>query len=261
MTPAPAPVRDPIRPWFVFVMMALTGVIVWGIQEHRRAQQLVALQETVEARFEKFGKATQAQGHVADAQQLAYRVKEILAPELAREISRQGGRIVSTVQATGTVPASVLPHQVVVIETPGQVVTVPQDRGGLPPLTSAQIVTDASGLRVGWVNREERFKLAFASWRTGGDGLRAAARLSREVDGKAEEIPLTAADAFFPASEIQRLAPVPTWSAGFGVGRDALGRTRPNVLFERHLTRNWSVETGYVNGGGLALVKYTWGFK
>lgn len=257
-----APAREPIRPWFVFTLMALSASIAWGVQEHRHARQLEALQETVEARFQQFGKATQAQGHVVDAQQLAFRVKEILAPELAREITRQGGRIVSTVAATGSVPASVLPHHPVpvVVQGPGFTGTAVQDRGGLPPLTAAAFAFDpAEGLKVSWQNRAETFHVAFAEWRTSGDGLRAAARLTREVDGKAEEIPLTTADAYFPASELQHLAPVPRWSAGFGVGRDALGRTRPNLLFERHLTRTWSLETGYVNGGGLALVKYTWG--
>jgi hypothetical protein len=241
--------------------MALTGVIVWGIQEHRRAAQLVALQETVEARFEKIGKAYQAQGRVVDAQQLAFRVKELLGPELAREISRQGGRVIGATQASGLVPATTQPLQPVVIEVPGQVVTVPQDRGGLPALTSAQIVADPSGLRVGWINREERFKLAFASWRTGGDGLRAAARLTREVDGQAEEIHLTAAEAYFPASEIQRLAPSPKFSLAAGLGKDSDGHLRPSVLLERHFSRNWSVVTGYANGGSVVMGKYTWGHK
>lgn len=256
------PAREPIRPWFVFALMALSAFITWGIQEHRHAKQLQALQETVEARFEQIGKATQAQGHVVDAQQLAFRVKDILAPELLREISRQGGRPVSVVAATGDVPATVLPHQPVpvVVSGPGFTGTAVQDRGGLPPLTAAAFAFDpGEGLKVSWQNRAETFRLGFAQWRTGGDGLRAAARLTREVDGQAEEIPLTAADAYFPASEIQRLAPVPKWSVGFGLGRDAAGRTSPNVLVERHLSRNWSIETGYVNRGGLALVKFTWG--
>lgn len=260
------PTRDPIRPWFVLLCMALSAFIAWGIQEHRHAKQLQAIQETVEARFEKIGKATQAQGHVVDAQQLAFRVKEILAPELAREISRQGGRIVSTVAATGSVPATVLPLQpvagVVNPETEGVDITVKQDRGGLPPLTWANIAYHPQhGFSVGWQNRAENFRLGFAQWRTGGDGLRAAARLSREVDGQAEEIPLTAADAYFPASEIQRLAPVPKWSAGAGLGRDSRGRLQLNAIYERHFDRHWSVQVGHVNGGPSVITKYTWGFK
>lgn len=258
----PEPARDPIRPWFVFAMMALTGLIVWGVQESRHARQLAALQETVEARFQQIGKASQAQGHVVDAQQLAFRVKEILAPELAREISRQGGRPISVVAATGDVPATVLPHQAVpvVVQGPGFAGTAVQDRGGLPPLTAAAFRFDpAEGLKVSWQNRAETFRLGFAQWRTGGDGLRAAARLSREVDGVAEEIPLTAADAYFPPSEIQRLAPVPLHGLALGLGRDPRGALRVNALYERAIDRNHSFLGGYANGGALVMWKTTWG--
>ena len=258
----PEPARDPIRPWFVLLCMGLSAFIAWAVTDHVRGREVLALQETVTAQQVQIGTATQAQGHVVDAQQLAFRVKDILAPELLREISRQGGRPVSVVAATGDVPATVLPHQPVpvVVRGSGFTGTAVQDRGGLPPLTAAAFQFDPSeGLKVSWQNRTETFRLGFAQWRTGGDGLRAAARLTREVDGQAEEIHLTAADAYVPASEIQRLAPVPKWSVGFGLGRDAAGRTSPNVLVERHLSRNWSIETGYVNRGGLALVKFTWG--
>ncbi len=246
----------------VFIAVLAAASVYFVMRSQQQATQ-DAFESTLTAKFEKFGPAYQAQGHVVTDSQLGDIVKKALGPEILREIKRQGGVIVSTVTASGTVPASASPLQVVPMEPSfeGWTGTVKQDRGGLPPLTKANIaVSPTFETSVYWNNYEEKFNAAFGEWRTGADGLRAAVRVSRNVNGVTEEIPLSGADAYFPASEVARLAPVPkyTFHLGSGLARD---RIYPVFLVSKHLTRNFQITTGYGNGGAMLLGSYSWGTK
>jgi hypothetical protein len=80
--------------------------------------------------------------------------------------------------------------------------------------------------------------------------------------GPVEEIPIAGADAFFPASEIQRIAPRPTWSLAAGPATDSkTGRTHPIVIYGRQWTPRWGTDFGHVNGNTFAIVRFTGGFK
>jgi hypothetical protein len=235
----------------------------------QQAKQVAALQDTLRAEFKLLGPSAQAQGHLLDYTELAKKVKETMGPELAAEIRKQGGRVVASVQGTALVPGSEVSQHSDPPDLPngGFDTTVVQGRpSGLPPLTEARLrYVPNLGLTTNWINYSEQYKLNFATWRTDKDGMRAGASLSREVfdpEGKSlgtEQIPLTGAEAFFPGSEVRRVESFPKYGIGLGIGRDELGRTRPNLIFEKHLTRNWSIMTGYVNGSSLILGKYTWG--
>lgn len=244
----------------VFMFLLGMATVYFAMRgEHLAVQE--AMESTVSAQFERHGNAYQAQGHLADSSQIAAQVKATLGPELLREIKRQGGVIVSTVTASGTVPASASPRQIVPMEPTfaGWNGTVKQDRGGLPPLTKANIaVSPTFETSVYWTNFEEKFNASVGEWRTGAGGLRAALRVSRTVAGVVEEIPLMGADATFPSSEVARLAPIPkvTFHLGSGVAHD---RIYPVFLVSKHLTRNFQITTGYGNGGAMLLGSYSWG--
>ncbi len=243
---------------FVFLMMGLTcagTVLVMKLRERPTPERAAAALADTVAPQQTIGPSTVAAGHAVTESENAAKLKTTMGAPLSR-------RVVSTAQASGFVPATASPLQFVVtlpVET-GWTADAVQDRGGLPPLTTAHVAFDAvAGLRVAWKNRLERFDVSTAEWRTDKDGLRLALRLSRTVDGRTEEIPLEKADAHFTVSEVTRLAPIPRFGLAVGAGRDALGRVRPNVLFERPITRNDSFITGHVNGGVFAMYKRTWG--
>lgn len=253
--------QKPASGLFTVFIAVLAAASVYFAMRSQQAATQAAFESTLTAKFEKFGPAYQARGQVADTAQIAARVKATLGPELLREIKRRGGVIVSTVTASGTVPASAPPPQLVPMEPTfaGWVGTVQQDRGGRPPLTKADIaVSPTFETSVFWNNYEEKYSLSFAEWRTGADGLRAAARLTRDVRGVTEEIPLAGADAYFPAAEVARLAPVPKYTFHLGSGLVA-NRLRPVILVSKHLTRTLSITTGYANGGPVLLGSYSWG--
>lgn len=246
----------------LFIALLAAASVYLALRNQQRATQ-EALEATVSAQFQKFGTAYQAQGHVVTDSQLRDLAKKTLGPEILREIKRQGGVIVSTVTASGTVPASASPLQVVPMQPSfeGWTGTVKQDRGGLPPLTKADIaVSPTFETSVYWNNFEEKFAVSFGEWRTGADGLRASVRVSRIVNGVTEEIPMTGADAYFPASEVARLAPIPKYTFHLGSGV-ANNRLRPVFLISKHLNRNLSITTGYANGGPVLLGSYQWGTK
>lgn len=252
---------------FVLVLIGLACLGTWAAMEHNKNKALMALTDTLDARFEKLGNAYQARGHVAKADEITALVKQSMGPELAKEIRKQGGAIVATVQAQGTVQGQVseaLPIPTVPSLEGTFTGTAMQDRGGLPPLTKAIFqFAPSTGLKVAWDNQTEKFKLNFASWRTSGDGLRAAAKLTREVNGATEEISLTGADAYFPASEVTRITPLTKGDVGFGPFLDQrTGRTRPLIFTSKRWDRRWSTAAIFIPNTGYAVIgTYSWGVK
>lgn len=223
---------------------------------------LTALQETLRSEFKKIGDSYQAKGHIGTQADVTNAATKTLGKTLVQSITSEGGHIVGTVEAQGTVPASIEPLAPIP-SLPTQDGSfdgsAAQDRGGLPPLTTARFVFHpGAGLSVGWENHAETFRLGFAEWRTAGDGLRAAVRLSREVGGKVEEIRLDSADAVFPQSEVERRYPEPKYAFGIGAGQDVNGKARTNVVFEKFITPKFSVQTGYINGRPTLIAKYIW---
>lgn len=258
---------------FVFVMIAITAVCTFASvkwfdrQDSERAA--IAIKETAEAEFKRIGLAYQAKGNITDNAGILAQTKATMGAALAREAQRRGGSIVSTVAASGLVPASASPLGLVptLPEQTGWSGTIAQDRGGLPPLTTAHIAFDAaSGLRVAWENRSETFNLSFTEWRTSADGLRAAVRLQRVVGlglAMPEEIPLTNADAYFPASEVMRVAPISKGDIGFGPFLDTHSHvTRPLIYTSKRWSRKWSTSVIAIpHLGYSAIAIYSLGGK
>lgn len=246
----------------LIVAAVVPAFTVYLVMRPKHSDPAPALVSTASAPFQQIGKAYQAKGNITDLNGAKAQATKALGSELTSAVSRQGGVIVSTVTAEGLVPASSsLLQSIQLTPSPASafVRTVPQDRGGNPPLTAAEIHYDSyAGLRVAWQNQAESFHIGFAEWRTGPDGLRAASRLSRDVGGVTEEIPLTSSDAYFPASEVERLAPFPRFTFHTGAGM-VNGRLRQVFLIQKHVARNLSLTTGYANGGPVLMVSYSWG--
>lgn len=259
------------HPILTLALMALAAVGTWAWMERKQEAQVAAVVSTAETRFHRAGVAAVAQGHVTDAREARRIVKRNLGPELARETTSAGGTVVGTLDATAEVPAAVSSPEPAQTSTAGAATNarLVQDRGGNPPLASVAVRVEGGQVIAQWTANRERFHLSTATWRGAADGLHAGLRLSREVFspdgvqlGGREEIPVTGADAWFPAAEVQRLAPMPTWSLAAGTATDSrTGRAHPIVIYGRQWSRHWGTDFGHVNGNTFATVRYTGGFK
>jgi hypothetical protein len=262
----------PIRPWFVFMMMALSFAAGVGFMKLRgnpsAEKQATALASTNQAQFKALDNgAALAAGHTPTQKEIDAIVSAKLGAAVAREIRKQGGAITATAQATGTVQGNV--SELVPLPTvPGlegearYVGSEVQDRHGLPPLTAVHFIYDQKdGLKMAWDNQTEKFDLSYSSWRSDDEGLHAAMRLTREVNGKSEDIRLTDANVFFPASEVTRITPLSKGDVGIGPFLDQrTGRTKPLLYTSKRWTR--SLSTGAVlipNVGYALIVTHTFG--
>lgn len=251
-----------IKPWFVFFMIGLSLVAGMGIQKWRSRSSpekvIKAIVDTSTAPFKQLGPSVQAKGNVTTQAEIDAMVKTRLGSAVAQEIQRQGGQAVASLQAQGTVGGMLSEvNPIPTIPVPeGISGTAIQDRGGLPPLTKAEFhYSPSSGLKVAWGNQAELFDLSFATARTDKDGLRAYARLSRTVNGQHEDIHLTNAEAFFPASEVTRIAPLAKGDVGIGPFLDQrTGRTKPLLYTSKRWTRSLSTGAFYVPNVGYALI-------
>lgn len=254
--------------WGMFLLgAALAAVSVWAWKERQQRQQVQAVVETAEAQFKRLGNAYQAQGHVVDYDELARRVKAAMGPQVAR----QGAALTELVEAVGHVRASqnqAAPVPLTPTAAPSTFqATLPQLRTG-PSLTTAQVLFDptARTATATWQNHQENFTVSFAGWRTEHDGLRAAARLQRDVRSQAgevigrEDIPLVSCDAYLSPQEVLRAAPVPKWDFGTGMSVDPRsGVRRPALYVGRYLNQEWKISTGYINGGAFVIASRTFG--
>jgi hypothetical protein len=199
------------------------------------------------------------------------RVEATLGKPLLSEITGSGGTVVETLLATASVPAVVSNPETTQTSMAGVANTarLVQDRGGNPPLASVAVSFTPPFFTTTWTSYQETFTVATTSWRTAENGLRAALRLTRHVNdasgapvGAPEEIPVTNADAYFPAPEVLRLYPQPTWSFGMGPATEMrTGKSHLMGVFGKQWTRQWGTDFGHVNGNTFAIVRYTGGFK
>lgn len=59
---------------------------------------------------------------------------------------------------------------------------------------------------------------------------------------------------------LNTVASLPKWSLGVGTSIDPRdGRQRVAVYVSSHLSRQWSIGGGSINGGGFAMAVYSWG--
>lgn len=259
--------------FLVLISCSLTYFFIQRSQEKYR----LALEATISAEFKKLGNAYQAQGHVIDYADLEKRVSAALGPQVMAEIGKTNGTLQSLTTAVGEVRGSVERLQVPpegVKEKDGSFSTsLDQSRGGLPSLTTLKLQYDPkkeglTGLTGLWDNHTEKFSMSYGEWRTGADGARAAVSLKREVykdPSKTiklgeEPIEIINADSFFSKDMIARVAPFPKYSIFLGGAVDSqTGKTNTSFYVEKHITRRFSITTGYVNRGYLLGGVYTFG--
>jgi len=226
-----------------------------------------ALNQTADAKFQSLTPTvSQLQGHVLSQTDLVSH--QPMGKGFGAAVAKQGGSLTNTATATGEVQGSVSQP---VFQTRGvtSVVTLQQDRNGLPPLTAVVIINNddllESTFTTSWQNHTERFTVSYGQWRTSADGERAALSLSRDVyDGSTklgtEQIPLVNGDAYFSTSDIARTAPVAKYMLAVGTSYDVrTGQPRLSGLFGKQLTPQSGILTGYVNNGWAVMYSYRFG--
>lgn len=266
--------------WFVVILVCVATFFItryMSVQENDKYRK--ALEDTITARLEKIGTATQMQGNVVNYDELENRLRNSLGADLQRQLDRTNGTIQSVTNAIGEVK-----YQLANLKTPptGErkddgsfTTTLEQNRNNLPSLTSLSLSYDAkkpglTGLNGTWNNYSEVFNISHAEWRTSDDGLRAAARLKRTIYRDAnktqkvgeEEINIENADAYFSKENVEHMAPYPAYSVFVGSSFDKdTGRKHLAFYFDTRVTKRVGVTTGYVNQGYFLGTSFTFGKK
>lgn len=259
----------------ILVALAVAGTIWYMKEDQDRYRR--ALEETVRTQFATFGAAAQAQGHVVNYDELVKRAKAEIAPELMTEIRRTNGTLTSLSVAIAKVEGKIeglKPPTVFTRDPDGSFkTTLEQSRGALPPLTSLELDYNAkdpnpkTALKGNWKPYTENFDLKFLKWTGAEGGFRTAAQLERSVTddkgiqiGQKETIPIKSNEAYFLKDDLQRLAPAPKYSIFVGASVDTrTGKKSLAVIGDKYITRNFSITSGYVNGGALLGGRFTFG--
>ena len=275
----------PVNPVHHHYLVSILGMIIIGIvsyyvtKSNSDEKYRKAMEETVTAVYKQLGVAAQAQGHVINYDEIAKRTKDLMAPQLLAEISKQNGTINMLASAVGKVEGKITDlKQPVVVERQADgsfKVVLEQNRDGLPPLTNVAIDYNAKDPNIKtalvgkWIPNKEEFSLKFVKWTGEGGGFRSAAQLERNVFtpkgdklGQTETIPIISNDAFFLKDDLQNVAPFPKYTGFLGMAFDRdTGKKRPSFYLQKHLTRTFAITTGYVNNGFILGGAYSWGKK
>jgi hypothetical protein len=269
----------PTHHWFVLLLVAGCAVGITQYLTHLDNEKYrKALEDTITARMQKFGDSTQNAGNAVNYDELVKRTASVLGPQMAAEISRTNGSIQSLALAVGEVKGQIQglkqPPQGERLSDGSFSTSLEQNRGVKPPLASIDLKYDAkkpglTGLDGQWRDYKEVFTAGFGEWRTGNDGVRSAITLKRDVYrdeaktqkvGPTEPIEIVNADAYFPTSSIERLAPFPKYGLFIGGAVDSkTGKTNPSILIDKYFYRDFMLTTGYVNKGYVLGAKWTFG--
>lgn len=272
----------PLPPTHHLLTAALVAIaigVTWYFTKQHNEKIQQAIKETVTAEMIKIGASTQSKGHVVDYAEIERRLKESMGRDLLGEIKKTNGTIASLNTAVGEVKGEVKGLK----ETKtGSVNVTPapdgsfssllqQNRGSLPSLTSINLDYKNQQLTGLWNNNTEVFTVGNTTWRTDNDGARAAVSLKRDVFtdaakknhlGKTEEIEIIDSNVFFPMSEIERISPIPKYTVYLGGSIDSkTGQKRIGGFITNHITKQIGITGGYINGGTMLGVSYTFGKK
>lgn len=271
------PVHHP--QWFILLLVAGGAVGVTQYLTHLDNEKYrKALEDTVTAKMQKFGDATQNAGNAVSYEELVKKTAGILGPQMAAEISRTNGSIQSLALAVGEVKGQIQglkqPPQGERLSDGSFTTTLEQNRGSKPSLASLDLKYDAkkpglTGLDGKWQDYKEVFTAGFGEWRTANDGVRSAVTLKRDVYkddaktlrvGSSEVIEIVNADAYFSTANIERMAPYPKYAIFVGGAVDSkTGKTNPSFLIDKYFYRDFMLTTGYVNKGYVLGAKWTFG--
>lgn len=259
--PTPPPLQQ--HHFITVLAVAGTALITYILSTREDPEKLrIALESTISAQMEKFGKSTQARGNVLSEEQILAKAKEAMGNELLRH-GVQNGSINAVVTALAEVQGrlqTIEQNQLRQRADGTYETTIAQKRDNLAPLTEVNLSFDpknpGSTFRSQWSNNTERFTASFAQWRTSADGARAAVTLERKVFknntqiGETEVLPITNNEAYFSKDAIAHIAPFPKYTFNVLTSIDTNSGAKGYWLGStKWFTREVGVTLGYSKTG------------
>lgn len=258
----------------ITLLLAVAIGATWFLTKKNGDERVIAaINSTITAEQTKYGISTQSKGNVVDYAEIEKRLRASMGKELLAEIKKTNSSISTVNTAVGIIEGGVrdLKRGATLIELPKTPdgsftgVSLVQNRGPFPPLTTVNLDFKNNKLSGKWINNTTELIISNAVWHTDDSGMRAAITAKmitylgtdKTIKLGEEEVPITQNNLYVSLPELRKLAPFPKWT----ITLDAVinlkdGKKGYDFNTTKWLTRKWGLNTGYTTVGPEKLIKF-----